>query len=335
MQYSQPLSRQRINTPHMKILRRFLLALLIFTLLFSILPFLIPIQESGVDPQTLITDPAGRFITLQGVRLYVEEKGPADGPPIILLHGLFGSTETWRDNVDALAEAGWRVINYDRPGYGLSDKPEDFNYSVPNQADLTMELLTQAGIPQAVVLGHSAGANVAAHIAVRHPERVMQLVLVDAAVLSGGPPAFVSSLVSLPPVWRWGRIGLQAFFTRDQLAAVLRGFYVDTAVLAPDDLDVYWRAFQTPGWDVALLALTRDLAGSLLDETTLRTITVETLLLWGDQDTVTPLTQGEQLATFLPNSRLEIIPNTGHQPFEEQPAAFNAALLDFINATQP
>lgn len=319
----------------MKILRRILWVLLLLIVVLSIVPFLIPINEGGIAPSALVDDPDGAFLSLQGVNVYYEDKGAEDDPALLLVHGLFGSTESWRYNVDALVEAGYRVIALDRPGFGLSDKVETTNYAASNQADLLAELLDALTIERAfAVVGHSAGGNVVAQFALRHPDRLTTLVLVDAAVLSGGPPGFVGGLVSLPPVWRWGRIGLQAVFTRENFANTLRGFYADPAIVDEAHIDVYWRAFQTAGWDIGLLGLTRDGGGSLR-EADIRTITTPTLLLWGSQDTVTPLSQGERLAELVPNSTLTTLDGSGHQPFEEVPDAFNAALIAFLGAPTP
>jgi pimeloyl-ACP methyl ester carboxylesterase len=294
----------------LKILRRLLIILIIILLTAAVLPFVIPINEGGIDPAQLAIDPDGEFVTLQGVRIYYEDKGSVDAPPVILIHGLFGSTLTWRYNVEALLSAGYRVIAFDRPGFGLSDKTAEFNYAV---------------------VGHSAGGSVAASFALRHPERVDRLALVDAAAGFGGPPPFVGRLVTLPPVWRWGRIGLQAYYTRANVEATVRGFQADPTFLTQSDYNAYWRAFQTPGWDIALLAITRDLTVDALNDATLSQITADTLLIWGAEDMLTPLTQGERLAALLPNARLISIPNAGHQPFEEAPEAFNQALIAFLS----
>jgi pimeloyl-ACP methyl ester carboxylesterase len=310
-------------------LRIFALVLAFVVFAGAGLPFLLPVRDGTTDPRTWAA-PNGRFITVAGTDIYTEESGDPAGIPVVLVHGLFGSTATWRRNVPALAEAGYRVVAFDRPGFGLSDKAADFDYSVPAQADLLAQMLDALSIPAAVVVGHSAGGNVAAHFAARHPGRVRALVLVDAAALSGGPPPFVGGLVRLAPVWRWGEIGLSAFFTRERLRGVLAGFYTDPATLTEEDLDLYWRAFETPGWAAGLLGLTRDGAGASLGEAGLRAITAETLIVWGRDDTTTPLEQGERLAALLPASRLVVLDGVAHQPFEEDAAAFNRALLAFL-----
>lgn len=311
--------------------RRTIVLLFVLFLLagFIIIPFAIPVNEGGLDPRQL-AGPNSAFITLQGVTIHYETMGEPDAPAVFFIHGLYGSTASWRYNMADLAAAGYRVIAYDRPGFGLSDKVADFDYALDNQIELALGLLDALGVEETAVIGHSAGAKIAIELARRQPERVRQLVLADALTTVGGPPAFVGRLVELPPVWRWARIALQAYFTRENLEASLGSFYVDPSFLREADYDAYWRAFQTPGWDVALLALTRDSAGEQLREDDLRQITTETLLLWGELDQTTPLAQGENLARLLPNSKLVVIPQSGHQPFEETAEAFNAALLSFL-----
>ena len=315
-----------------KWLRRFLFLFIGLILIALIAPFIIPINTEGIAPQTLVDDPNGAFIMIQNVSIYYEDRGDKDAPVVLFIHGLFGSTETWRYNDDVIAEAGYRVISFDRPGFGLSEKSESFNYGVGNQADLTAQFLDALSIEKAVIVGHSAGGNVATHFAVRHPEYIEKLVLVDAAILAGGPPPFVGAFLRFPPIWRWGRIGLHAAFTRQRLEDSLASFYVDPSFLTEADYDAYWRSFQTPNWDIGLLALTRDSAGNLLSESAIRGIVADTLLIWGDKDTVTPVADGEKLDGWIPNSQLQFIENAGHQPFEEKADVFNTMLIDYLES---
>ena len=310
--------------------RRFLIALAVTLAILWVIPFLIPLPGEQVDPAAL-ADPDGQFIAVNGVRAYVLVRGPADGQPAVLLHGLFGSTFTWRHTLDGLAAAGYRAIAFDRPGAGLSDKPADLDYSHPAAADFTAALLDALGVERAVVVGHSAGGNVAAHLALRHPDRVGRLALADAAIVGpAGPPGFVGAIVAFPPFTRWGQIGLRAFFTPERLGNAVAGFYADPATLTPEVQDGYWRAFRTSGWELGLIGLTRDAAGNRLADAQVSQIAAPALLVWGERDTLTPLDQAERLRALLPDAALTVIPAAGHQPMEEAPDAFNAALLAWL-----
>ena len=98
-------------------IRIILFAVVALLLIFFIAPFIIPINTSGIDPATLVTDPDGAFITLQGVSVYYEDKGEIDAPVMLFIHGLFGSTETWRYNVDGFVAEGYRELTFERPGF--------------------------------------------------------------------------------------------------------------------------------------------------------------------------------------------------------------------------
>lgn len=313
--------------------RRILTGLSIFVLLFLLLPYFFPAQADGVDPGTL-ADAQGRFLTVNEMRIYVREDGPEDGPALLLLHGLLGSTEVWRYNREALAAAGYRVIAFDRPPFGLSDKRPELDYSPAAQADLTAALLDELGIEQAVLIGHSAGGNVASHFALRYPERLRGLVLVSAAVGFGGPPPFLGALLSFDPLARWGRIGLRTFFTRERMEESIAGLQDDPSFLGSDDFEAYWRSFRAFGWDAGFIALTRDGGQSPLDIDDLHQVSMPVQLLHGTRDRVVPLENSEALAERFPNVTFTRLERLGHQPMEEAPAIFNAILLEWLDTLE-
>lgn len=309
--------------------RRLLIALGLIVFALFILPFLIPVSAGGVDPATLAVD-NGRFLSVNDLQTYLVERGPANGLPVLFIHGLYGSTFTWRGQLDALAEAGYRAIAYDRPGAGLSAKPLAIDYSPDAQADFAAALLDALAIHRAVIVGHSAGGNILGRFAAQHADRVERLVFVDGAVIGlSGPPPFIGRLIGFAPVTRWAQIIVPLALTRDRLADILRGFYADPSLVTPEVVDGYWRAFQTAGWPDGLIGLSRDSSSPLAEEA-IQGITASTLLIWGERDTVTPLAQGERLRVLLPDAALTIIPGVGHQPMEEAKEAFNAALLGFL-----
>ncbi len=310
------------------------IAVLIIVLL--VVPFFIPLTDKEVDRLSLAID-GGRFINIDGLQTYVVERGPKDGTPVIFIHGLFGSTYTWRNQLDALAVAGYRAIAFDRPGSGLTDKPTTVNYSHASQANFTAALLDMLIIPKAVIVGHSVGGNVLLHFALSHPQRVDRLVIVDGAIVrQSGPPSFVGKLVAFQPITRWAQIIIRAFFNQQRLEESLRSFYADPTTATPDTIAAYWRTFQTKAWDIGLIGLTRDSADNKLSEAQVNSISTRTLLLWGQRDTWTPLAQGERLKGLLSNlNTFAVIPGVGHQPMEEAPIVFNKYLLDFLETGIP
>lgn len=308
---------------------RVIVAVILFVALG--LPFLIPIDNTGLKPAAELADPDGRFLEVAGLQTYVLERGPALGAPVVFVHGLFGSTFSWRYNVDAVVAAGYRVIAYDRPGAGLTEPRADFDYSVGNQAAFLAALLDRLEIRQAAFVAHSAGANVLAEFALRYPERITRQVIVDGAILSGAPPIDVGPLVSFEPFNRWGRLALRAFATPDNVAAAIRGLQHDAGFWTAADDAGYGRAMQMRDWEIGFLGLVRDRGKTPpVGEAVLRTITAPTLLIWGEADTATPIDQGRRLAELLPGARLIVYPDVGHQPFEEAADAFNRDVVAFL-----
>ncbi len=289
-------------------------------------------------PQTL-ADQDGQFLTVDGIETYVIDVGPRDGQPVVLVHGFGASTFSWRYTIPALTADGYRVIAFDRPGYGLSEKRYDFDYTHVNQADHLVALLDALAIEQAAVVGHSQGANIAMHVALNHPERVNKLVIVAGAVILNegasvqGQLALSSSpilvnLAGFEPLARLIGLGLQFYLSPDRLDTILTSAYADQP---PDDaLDGYLRPFYTPDWEMSLIAMIRDSIGNEIPTSQLETITQPVLLVWGKDDSWVPIANGEQLRRHLNNVTWRVYVNVGHMVMEEKPDTFNRDLLEYL-----
>jgi pimeloyl-ACP methyl ester carboxylesterase len=301
-------------------------------------PYLIPLPSSPDESPERHARPGGRFVTVDGTRTWIQEDGPVDGPPVVLLHGFGGSTYSWRLTLPALAAAGFRGVALDLRGFGLAEKRFDADYRHPAQARFVATVMDALGIEHAVLVGHSMGASVAAHLAVSAPGRVRGIVLVDAAIGRGlsGPPlggGIASLLLAIPSLRRLGRVLLRSLATQDRVARVLRSAYLDPATsVTPDVEAAYLVPQRLPDWDLALLGIIRDAGGDRIDRE-LSSIAGPVLVVWGDRDPWIDRTVGERLHAALPTSGWVVIANSGHLPFEEQPHAFMAALLSFLETT--
>ncbi|NWF68853.1 MAG: alpha/beta hydrolase [Chloroflexi bacterium] len=318
----------------MKIVRRILLVIVIVFAVFSLLPFLIPLPPVGADASTLPQAADGSFVDVNGTDTFYIERGPADGPTMLLLHGFGGLTFSWRLNIDALAEAGYRVIAFDRPPYGLTEKRADMSLSRAAQTDFTVAFMDALDIDSAIMVGHSAGGTVIADMALRYPERVDALVFVAGAVgsMSGGPP-FVGTLLSFPPITRWAQIIARLAVTPDFFGNTLRSAYGSPDFMTPEMAAGYATPLQVRDWDIGFVGILRDSGGNALDASGLSAVTVPTLLIWGENDTWVPLRVGENLHSSMTGSTLITYPNVGHLPQEENPAQFNADLIAFLAAS--
>src|SRR2546427_11876588 len=110
------------------------------------------------------------FTTVDGVRIHYQEAGDESAPPLILIHGFISSNLVWNDVLLPLADAGFRVIAPDLPGYGYSDKPADGEYTIESQARAVLGLMDRLGIDKATIVGASYGGCEAASMALGYPE---------------------------------------------------------------------------------------------------------------------------------------------------------------------
>ena len=293
-----------------------------------------------------LADPNGRFVTVRDVTLYMVEAGPPEGQPIVLVHGLLGSTQDFAELIPVLAGSGCRVLAVDRPPFGLSDKRASAPMTAASQADLLAEWLAGLGLGRAVWLGHSAGGAVVAQVAIRHPERVAGLVLVapqiggvaneeDAGNPLANPALPVLATIflqSLNPISPWAEAELRAYFEearlRDFLQAQLSVARVNDAMAAAEA-----RFTRVRGWEAGLRAFGRAV---LADRAPLQTDAlsviprIPVLIAWGEADAFIPVGQGRQLQKALPTSVLLTYPHAGHQPWRDVPDAFMRDLLAFL-----
>ncbi|GAB4569632.1 MAG: alpha/beta hydrolase [Anaerolineae bacterium] len=318
------------TVPPTRWLRRAGIGLALVLAIALVLPYLLPIQAGTAA--TELADPDGRFVTVNGLRTYVIDAGPEDGLPVLLVHGLGGSTFSWRENIAALADAGYRTIALDLPGFGLTDKPLAYDYSHPSQADFIAALLDAVGIEQAVLVGHSMGGSIIGHVAVRHPERVSGLVFVDGAVnTEASRPTALSGAVALPPISRWVQVLAPLLVSRERFVGLLASAYGPAYTLTPEVEAGYARVLQTQDWPNGLVGLIRDAQENALSLADLAAVDVPTLIVWGESDTWVPLSRGEALLGRLAGAQWRSYPLVGHLPMEELPADFNRDLIAFLD----
>src|SRR5208282_2970221 len=130
---------------------------------------------------------------VEAYRVHYLAEGPANGPVVVLIHGLGGSAEHWRNLAPDLAESGFRVYIPDLIGYGRSERPADFSYSVGGEASVVVGFMDALGLKQVELGGWSMGGWIAVLVAAQHPERVSRLMLFDAVGLDV-PPTFDTAL---------------------------------------------------------------------------------------------------------------------------------------------
>jgi pimeloyl-ACP methyl ester carboxylesterase len=283
----------------------------------------------------MLADPDSRFGDLAGVHVHYKEAG-AGAPAFVLLHGFGASVFTWRNVMTSFAELG-RTVAYDRPAFGLTERPLKWSgenpYGDAAQVDIALALLDSLEIDRAVWVANSAGARVAVDVALRHPERVTALVLVDPAV-SGGP-GWLRPLLRLPQLQHLGPLAVRSISARGN--DVIRRAWHDPARVTADALAGYRKPLRANDWDKALWEFTSAPRDSETQRDIARLATTPTLVITGDDDRIVPTQRTIDLAAKIPGSRLVVLADCGHVPQEECPAPFMNAVREFLSsaATAP
>jgi pimeloyl-ACP methyl ester carboxylesterase len=277
-----------------------------------------------------------RTLRIDGDRVAYRAAGK--GPVLLLVHGMAGSSETWRHVMPALAER-FTVLAPDLLGQGQSDKPRG-DYSLGAHANTLRDLIDALEHERITIVGQSLGGGVAMQFAYQFPERCERLVLVDSGGL-GREVTFYLRMLTVPGfesvfplfcsprlrdagnrVAAWlGRAGMQSTPARREVwrsyaslvdAESRRAFFrslrdvVDFTGQAVSALSRLWRAAKLP-----------------------------TLIVWGGRDPFIPVSHAVAAHEAIPGSRLEIFEGAGHYPHCEAPARFVEVLVDFIASTEP
>ena len=221
-----------------------------------------------------------------------------DGPPLVLIHGLAGSTRWWSRNIEPLARH-FRVIALDLIGFGES---RGGAFVLAKAADVVCQVLDRLQIPRAHVIGHSMGGTIAFDLALRRPERIDRLVLVDAAILGPGST----------------RRGYVFGLMRQSRHLPLRF----VPVLLRDVVRAQPRALMEGANGLFSLSLWERVPE----------VAVPTLLVWGEYDTTVPPAVGRDLLARLPHAQLVVLAGGGHNPMWSCAEEFNHAVLDFLLA---
>jgi pimeloyl-ACP methyl ester carboxylesterase len=253
-------------------------------------------------------------VQVAGHRMHYLAQGPSDGPVVVLVHGLGGHAEEWLNLSAYLVKAGYRVYIPDLPGYGRSEKPSDFSYSVHDEAEAVVGFLDALGLKQVDLGGWSMGGGIVQHVAFGHPERVRRLMLFasigikqlptfDVRLFTPNTPAELAQLDALlmpnPPK-------VPDFIARDLLRiSKKRAWVIHRALLS--------------------MSTGQDATDSLLPQ-----FKMPVLIVWGDEDRIIPLNQGETMHRLVPQSELDVITGCGHLAPVQCSAQIGPKVVEFL-----
>ena len=302
--------------------------------------------EGDIDDQVTHHD-----ALINGVRLHYVTAGPEDGDLVVLLHGFPEFWYSWRNQIPALVEEGYRVAALDMRGYNESEKPQDVeSYEIEDLVGDVVGFIDHLGEESAHVVSHDWGGAVAWALGIAQPEAIDKLVVMNAP----HPAAFARNLdldqlkrswyvlfFQIPMLPEWlltaddGQLVGDLF--RDQAA--------DPDAFSEDDIERYKAAFTKPGAATGAINYYRSyvraiaepmarsaipVVGQFFDPPGSEEIPVETLLLWGEQDDALGVDLSMGLDEWVPDIQVERYPEASHWVQCDAPEQVNEDLTDFL-----
>lgn len=314
-----------------RLLRGLGISLLVLIFLVLVGPFLIPVSQlTNTVPLEQLADPDSQFIQINDLIVHVKTMGQGE-PVFVLLHGFGASLFSWHAVMESFSQFGM-VIAYDRPAFGLTERPMTWTgenpYSSQSNVGLLLGLLDYFNVQKAILVGNSAGGTVSMQFTLQNPDRVQALILVDPAVYEGGGgPSWLRPFYNTPQMNHLGPLIVRSIQSRG--IDLIKLAWYDPSKITPETMSGYTQPLRADNWDRALWYFTAASQPSGLPER-LKEFTLPVMVIFGAFDKIVPTSDSVRLAGELPHAKLVIIPQAGHVPQEEQPVAFMQAVGEFI-----
>ncbi len=272
------------------------------------------------------------FVDLPGgYHAHYRENGDPSAPLLVLLHGFADSFTTWEGWVREL-KPQFHIISLDFPGHGLTRAPAGVQLSGDKLADFVDAFAAKLVLPKFAVAGNSMGGGAAWELAVRHPDRVNALILVDAAGFANDKPG-KQPLAFVILRYRLGRPVLSKIDNRPLIEQGLKADVYDKSLITPSIVDRFAEFQRAPGHREILMSVNMGpRAGSTAE--LLSTIKVPTLILWGESDPLIEPAAAKKFAAAISGSKLITYPQVGHLPQLEIPQRSAADVAAFLKANE-
>ena len=267
------------------------------------------------------------FVNIDGMDVHYRDEGNAnDSLPIVLIHGTGSSLQTF-DEWAAILRGEHRVVRMDIPAYGLTGPFPTRNYAISNYVDFIEKFLTARGIKSCILGGNSLGGQIAWQFTLKDPDMVKKLILIDAAgypIVSKSTP--IAFTIARNPILN----KIMTFITpRSLVRSSVENVYADKTKVTEALVDRYFELSLREGNRQAFvdrITMPYDTGNVNL----IKTIQQPTLVLWGEEDGLIPLSNAYRFHDDLPHDTLVILKNMGHVPMEENPKESLKAVLDFL-----
>ena len=264
--------------------------------------------------QMYLVGATSSFTYVGEYRIHYYTLGPADGPVAVLVHGLGGRSEDWEKLAPYLAKAGYRVYLPDLPGFGQSDQPADFSYSVKDEAAVVTGFFDALGLKQVDLGGWSMGGWIVQLVAAEHPDRIRRLILFDSAGLYVKPDWDIKLFTPISPA------------ELEKFDALLMPHPPQLPAFVAKDI---LRTSHEHAW-IIHRALDSMLTGRDTTDTLLPTLKMPVLIVWGDVDRITPLSEGQKMHQLIPQSQINVISGCGHLAPNECASQISPEIVNFL-----
>lgn len=282
-----------------------------------------PVGEPGV-PAKQLAQPDDKFIDVDGLTIRYRTYGtPGFGKPnIVLMHGFGNSLQSFRNLAPLLAEYCY-VVAFDFPGYGLSTKPVDYNYSNSGQAKTAIAFAHAIGLTKPIYAGHSMGGAIALHTGVKDPDAA-GIIFIDPGIYETGvPKAMAMAPFPLP------RMSAKLFGDREWRGQFLKRSFVDPSNVTGAVMDDLARTSRTDDyWSGTTSMMSQFTPGE--EEPLLPNVKVPAVAIYGESDRNHPDADRKRLQAAIPGSGLVVVAKAGHYPHEERATETAAAIKEAL-----
>lgn len=280
-----------------------------------------------------------KYAQTNGIRMHYVEQG--EGFPVLLIHGFPELWYSWRHQIPALAEAGFRVIAPDLRGYGGTDKPHAIAaYDIHNLIDDLTGLLDACAVEKAVIVGHDWGGIIVWPFAQLRPERVERVISLNTPFMGRGPVSPLEAFKAAPDgrfnyILQFQPEGVAEAAMDADVAGVLRRIMQENAhnpgAITDADLAVFIEAFSAGGFR-GPINLYRNFQRNweTTEELMGKPVTQPTLMITAENDRILKPEMVQGMERYVPNLRIHNIQNCGHWTQQEQPDEVNRVIIDFL-----
>ena len=275
-----------------------------------------------------------KFMPIMGMKVHYRDEGVAsDTLPLILLHGMSSSLNTW-DSVVISLKPHRRVISLDLPGFGLTGPSPEMAYNFPYYSKFIDSFATRLNIKRFILAGNSMGGAISWNYALHNPSRLAKMILIDAAGYpkKGESGSLGFKLASTPVINNLLLYATPKALVRKSLETV----YYDPARVTDEQVERFHDiAIREGNRGAALLIFKGSFQGDskrFLNSNVSRMAEIKTptLILWGDKDNLIGVNNVDNFLKDIKGSKAEVYKNVGHVPMEEVPGKVAASILSFV-----